>query len=176
VMREHARGAHSSVELVLVNVSASSRRDPLFESMLDHAGTLAVMLLETGYEVGLSSLEDPVPPGSGPAHRRRLLTALAVMRQVEQDDASTRVVQTACPSTSERVLIETRHSRPFRPALPSNFTVVEVTQSSLELLENAGRATLSPADSAPDEVLTPPSEATRPPRRPEALQTGGEAR
>lgn len=54
------------------------RPGTIFESVAEQAASIASVLIERGYSVGLKTIESELPPGKGPAQLFRILTALAV--------------------------------------------------------------------------------------------------
>ncbi|MCM3875899.1 MAG: DUF58 domain-containing protein, partial [Thermoanaerobaculia bacterium] len=62
--------------------SAGTAWDGAFEESVSEAAGLALRLLTRGSRVGLLLGDFVVPPGSGPAHRRGLLRALALVEPV----------------------------------------------------------------------------------------------
>ncbi len=120
IMREMATGSITDVDLYFPNVAGKKKRDPRFESTLDVAASVALRLMERGFSVGLTTLNEQVQPGTGATHARRLLHVLALVRQLTPEEAETAAPSgpPAPPRGATRVVITTPWSTAFPSAHP----------------------------------------------------------
>jgi uncharacterized protein (DUF58 family) len=113
LLRETASAGVSSVEILLANVCSSTHRDDDFEELIDLTASALMRLHEQDYAVGLSTLDQQIPPGRGDAHLERLLVCLALLRHFTPEQ--TEDVSFPSPLAEQRVFVAHPLAEPFRP-------------------------------------------------------------
>jgi len=131
VAKEFSDSSTTEISIALANVSDAKGRDPLFESALDHAASVATRLLEMGFAVGLVMLDSRNEPGDQPEDLAAMLEALALARQLKPEEAEPLRAEFTADLEARCVIIETETNRSFRPLVDEPLMITVTANESV---------------------------------------------
>ena len=104
--------------------------------------SLALRLMERGFSVGMTTLDEHLSPGTGPTHARQLLQMLALLRQLTPEAATSAAPRgpAAPPHGATRAMITT----PWSEAFPSAHPVVASIDGEHPVLSSTHQCPVAP--------------------------------
>lgn len=131
VAKEFSDSSTAEISIALANVSDVRGRDPLFESSLDHAASVASRLLEMGFSVGLVMLDHVQEPSDQLEELSQLLEGLALAKQLKPEEAEPLRAGFSAELEARCVIIETESNRAFRPPVSEPLMITVTAKESV---------------------------------------------